>query len=918
MIRNFIFVCLFVLPALALHGQTGALSGSVHDADNNAALTDVSVVVSGTGKFAATDSSGHYTLSDLPTGTQTVLVSAIGYFPKQIRFNIRQGIENKLNIGLRRDPAATSAAGYIPTVTLEEAEAESEGAGEVANLLNASRDVFQRITGFGWFAFRFRERGYDSEHFPLYLNGVSINDPETGYTVFGEIGGLNDVLRNRESTVGLSPAEYTFGGIGGATRIDTRARNQRRQIRASYGISNRSYRNRVMVTASTGLMPGGWAVSLSGSRRWVQEGYYDGTFFDGYSYFLSVDKKFGQKHALNFTLLGAPSKRGRVSDSFDEMYDLAGSHRYNPNWGYQNGEKRNARIGHGHQPIGILRYDWTPLQGTSVTASVYGQAGKRGNTRLEWFDANNPAPDYNRRLPSSILDPTLAAQWADALRNDENLRQINWTEFYDENSRNSFTVENANGIAGNTITGNRSQVIVEDQRADSREIAFNGVLNQQINYRTNLQAGVNYRWYTGRNFKTVDDLLGGDYWYDINKFASEDYPGQPALEDNDANHPHRVVREGDVFGYDYNENIRDGNIWMQIQSNLSKFSLFGAAEVGLTRFWRTGKMLNPRFPTDSYGDSPKNTFNTYAVKGGATYKLNGRNYLYVNGLIGNDAPQFRDIYISPRNRNATAPGADSYQTQSVEGGYILRAPTVRARLTGYLTRFKGEFESRTYFSPVLGEFATLILSGVNREHKGVEMAFEYHPFAAWTFSGAANFGYYHYTNRPLMSFNPDDKAYVSFDSIVLYQDNFKVPRTPQTALTAGLKYEGRRFWFASLSFNWRKDFWYSYDALRRRAEAVLSLEPNSSAWNTIVQQQKAPAAYTVDFYGGKSWRIKRKLFLYLNAGVNNILDNKNILISGREVYRTAFGREPDDERLYSTEVQYAAGVNYFISIGIRM
>jgi hypothetical protein len=60
---------------------------------------------------------------------------------------------------------------------------------------------------------------------------------------------------------------------------------------------------------------------------------------------------------------------------------------------------------------------------------VHGQAGKRGDTRLDWYDASNPAPDYNRRLPSAILDSTLSAQWADALRNDEALRQINWTQF---------------------------------------------------------------------------------------------------------------------------------------------------------------------------------------------------------------------------------------------------------------------------------------------------------------------------------------------------------------------------------------------------------------------------------------------------------------------------------------------------------
>lgn len=919
MIQKLIYLLLAVFTTEICSAQTGALAGSVRDADNNSPLADASLVVSGSGLVASTDAQGAYHLAKVPVGQQTVIVSRAGYFPQEMRVFVKADVDNSLFVTLRRDPAFTNpnTIGEIPTITLEEAEDETDGSGAVANLLNASRDVFQQVSGFGWGNFRFRERGYDSEHFPLFLNGVSINDPETGNTVFGEIGGLNDVLRNRESSVGLAPSEFTFSEIGGATRIDTRASTQRKQIRATYAISNRTYTNRAMLTFNTGLMPGGWAVSISGSRRWGQEGYFEGTFFDGYSYFLSVDKKINRKHAVNLTFLGAPNKRGKLGDTFEEMYELAGTHRYNPNWGYQNGDKRNATVGYSHQPIGILRHDWQPFAGTSVTTSVYGQAGKRGDTRLEWFDAGNPAPDYNRRLPSAILDPVLAAQWADALRNDENLRQIDWHRFYEENSRNLYTVENADGIAGNTVTGNRSQYIVEDQRADSRELGFNSALNQQLDDRSKLQAGASFRWYTGQNFKVIDDLLGGDYWLDINRFISSELPGQPEKEYNDALNPNNVVREGDVFGYNYNENIRNGNTWVQLQTNLNRFSLFGAAEIGLTQLWRTGKTLNPRFPDNSLGDSEKQSYYTYGAKAGVTFKANGRNYLYVNGFTGTRPPQFREIFLSPRNRNSVVAGADAYSIQSAEAGYIHRAPTFRTRVTAFATTFKNEIESNTYFAATLAEFATLIRTGVDRRHVGLEGAFEYKPVPSWVFSGAGNLGYYHYTSRPLMYFTPDNLGNIGFEKIPAYQDNFLVPRTPQTAANLGVKYEGKRFWFASLAFNWSDNFWYTFDALRRRAEAVLALQPNSPIWNTIVEQTKAPSAYTLDFFGGKSWKVK-KVFLYLNVGVNNILDNKDIQVSGREAYRTAFGRDPDNENLYTHEIQYAPGLNYFISLGVRL
>ncbi len=920
MIQKLLSFSLFLLFSQAAFAQNATLIGSVRDADNDSPLSDASVVVSGTGKLAGSNADGSYKIENVPVGKYTLVVSHNGYLPIEIEVQVRGAEELRTDIVLRRDPTINTSPTVteIPTITLEEAEAETEGSGEVANLLNASRDVFQQISGFGWGNFRFRERGYDSEHFPLFLNGVSINDPETGNAVYGEIGGLNDVLRNRTSAIGLAPCEFAFAEIGGATALDTRASVQRKQVRATHAFSNRTYTNRTMLTMNTGLMPGGWAVSLSGSRRWGKEGYFDGTFFDGYSYFLSVDKKFGQKHALNLTFLGAPSKRGKLGDTFEEMYDLAGNHRYNPNWGYQNGEKRNAAVGHSHQPIGILRYDLNPFEGTAITFAVYGQAGERGDTRIEWNDAGNPAPDYNRRLPSAIADPVLAAEWADALRNDENLRQLDWNRFYDENNRNIFTVNNADGMTGNTVTGKRSQYIVEDQRADSKELGFNGVISQQLNQRSKIHAGANYRWYTGQNFKVIDDLLGGDYWLDINKYASQDFPGQPDKEDNNVLSPNNVVRKGEKFGYNYNENIRNGNTWLQLTTDLRRFQVFFGGEVGITQLWRTGNMLNPRFLENSLGDSDKQSFYTYGAKGGVTFKANGRNYLYANGYLGTKAPQFRDIFLSPRNRNAVAPGADEpYEVQSVEGGFIHRAPTMRTRLTAYLTNFKGETDSRTYFFPTLGEFATLIQTGVDRQHMGVEAAFEYKPVPSWVVTGAANLGYYHYTSRPLMYFTGDNTGDVTFDSITTYQDNFLVPRTPQTAATLGLKYEGKKFWFASLSFNWTDNFWHSFDPTRRRAEAVLSLEPGSEIWNTIVEQKKAPSAYSLDFFGGKSWKFG-KVFLYLNVGVNNILDNKNIQVSGREAYKTAFGREPDNVELYTSEIQYAPGLNYFISLGVRI
>ncbi len=927
MIQKFTFSGLLLLLAFAMGAQTATLRGTIKDAGNNAPVVDAAVVLAQTGRFAATNNRGEFVIFEVPAGEYTLVINRAGFVPLEQKATLSAGQELNLQISLPRDPESTAATlTDIPTITLDEAESESEGIGEIANLLHASRDVFQNASSFGWSVFRFRERGYDSEFFPVYLNGININDPETGIAFFGEFGGLNDVLRVRQTVIGLEPAEFAFSGIGGATHIDTRASVQRKQIRASYAISNRTYTNRVMLTANTGLMPGGWAVSISGSRRWAQEGWYDGTDFDGYGYFISVDKVINEKHSLNLTFLGSPNRRGRVGDTFQEMYDLAGTTRYNPNWGYWNGDKRNANVSHGHQPIALLRYDLKASRNTNLTLSAYSQFGENGYTRLDWFEAYNPQPDYNRRLPSAFeeYEHVQRDAWAQYLRENESARQIDWASMWEANTINSFTVTDANGIAGNTVSGKRSQYVVADSRSDTKEAGFNGILRQSLGQRFVLNGGASYTWYRGRNFNVVDDILGGDFIVDWDRFVEADLD-QPieltVTQNNDLLIPNHVVREGDIYGYNYDENIRNGGTWLQLQGNLPKISFFASAENSFTEFWRTGRMQNGRYPNNSLGDSRSLTYFNYGLKAGLTYKITGRQYLYFNSFYGNRAPRFRDVFIAARTRDQLATAnPESYDIFSMEGGLQWRAPNFKARATAYFMQTNGEIETyQSYLpnSPAFSVFGSISMVGVDRRHTGVELAFEAKPFTAWTFSAATNIGQYLYTSNPYLTVVKENTGKVDYAGTT-YIKNYHVPRTPQTTASASVKYDSRKFWFATLTLNWAANSWYLFNQRHRTADFVATFEKDSEIWKSVLEQKKAPEAYTLDLFGGKSWRINHHTFVNLTVGVNNLLDNRNILTSGRESFLNGFQSNSQDPRLYSDQVIYAPGTNYFISLALRI
>jgi hypothetical protein len=147
------------------------------------------------------------------------------------------------------------------------------------------------------------------------------------------------------------------------------------------------------------MQKNGWAFTVSGSRRWGQEGYVDGTFYDAWAYFLGVEKKLSNRHSLAFTVYGAPTRRGMQGGTVQEVYDVVGSNYYNPNWGYQDGEKRNAKVKHYHEPMFILNDYYKLNEKTKLTTSVGYTFGTTGTTALDWYNAPIPGRIITKIFP---------------------------------------------------------------------------------------------------------------------------------------------------------------------------------------------------------------------------------------------------------------------------------------------------------------------------------------------------------------------------------------------------------------------------------------------------------------------------------------------------------------------------------------
>ncbi len=809
----------------------------------------------------------------------------------------------------------------IPVISLDESDGQDGSAQNISSQLGAGRDPFLSAATFKFGAVRFRIRGYDADQFNTYINGAPMENLDNGFTPYGQWGGLNDVLRNRESTSGLRSSTFGFGDMGGLTNFDARASRQRKQTSINYAASNRNYNNRIMITHSTGLNSKGWAFSFSGSRRWAEEGYAEGTYYDGWSFYAGVDKRFNDRHLLSFVAFATPTENGRQGASVSEMLDLAGDKFYNPYWGYQNGKKRNVSIAKSFQPIGILTHDWKVNDKTTLVTAASITMGKRSTTGLDWYNAADPRPDYYRYLPSWQLDPMYASMVADELRNDVNKRQINWDVLYNSNYGAFDVVRNANGIPGNDVSGRRSKYIIEDRIINTTKYNFNSTLNTNISENVIFTAGVSYQSQKNHYYKEVDDLLGGEFYVDVNQFGERDFPTNNSAAQNDLNRPNRILKTGDKFGYNYDLNIKKGSVWLMGVFKFRKFDVFIASEHSYTSFFRYGNVQSGLFANNSYGKSTTYNFYNSGIKGGLTYKIDGRNYIFVNGAYASRAPFFENAFIAPRTRDFVQDNLKSEEILSTELGYVLNAPKLKIRATGYYTQFKNQIDVLTFYHDEYRNFVNYAISNIGKVHMGIEFGVEAKIYKGLNLTAAAAIGNYTYNTRQSATVTTDNNADVLSKNEVVYSKDFYVP-TAQQAYTIGFDYRSPKFWFLNVNFNYFDKMYLNYNPIRRTAAAVNGLDEGSEKWHQVLDQTQLDPQYTLDAFAGYSWlmnrkfnQLKKRTFLVFNVGVNNILNNRNIVSGGFEQLRFDFAEKNVNK--FPDRRFYAYGINFFASVGIR-
>ncbi len=883
--------------------------GEIRDANSKEILENVSILLEGDDSSYKNNEQGVFSIETMLVGEQILAFTLSDYKTKRIPLIINKELIELGVIYLDRDIELEKNDNLI---TLTDAELhDDEVSSNSAGLLQATKDIFLNRAAFDFGQAFFRVRGYDSKQGKVLINGIEMNKLYDGRPQWNNWGGLNDVTRNQQFTNGLQVSAYSFGGVLGVTNIDMRPSKTRSGLRLSSSASNRTYGARLMATYTTSINNKGLSYSVSGSRRWAKQGYISGTLYDAFSFFGALEYKINEKNSFLFTGMLASNRRGRSSAITEEVFNLVGN-KYNPYWGLQNGKIRNSRERKIAEPILMFNYFLETKKFRLISGFSF-QTGENTRSRLGYYDAPNPDPTYYRYLPSFYINSSLGANFLsantakDGFLNDP---QLNWNHIYTAN------------------TQEKAAYVLYDDVVKDTQIAISTVGNFIFNDNLSLDFGFSYRNLNSKNYAIINDLLGADFHEDIDTFSD-------TL--NDVNSEINKT-ENDVFNYNYTINSNENNAFIQLKYEYNQWKSFLSTNYRAINFERNGLYQNERFINNSLGKSDKIKFSDYGIKAGFSYKIDGRNWLQVNGAILNVAPTLQNVFINPRENNQTVPSLNSEKITTVDASYFLRFPKLTGRFTGFYTRFQNTTDINFFFvdTGVGSDFVQEVLTGLDKLHMGTELGLEYQLSPAVQLTAVVAVGKYVYASNPLVDINFDtagaEEDLINLEGSINLGEakikDYKLAQGPQKAFAYGVNYRDPKYWWVGLTANYLANNYSGISTIIRTQSFYLDPDTGENFTdatdenvNALLAQKPLDNFYLLNLIGGKSW-LKNGKYISVFASVSNVFDAV-FRTGGYEQSRNGnYGQLKQDNLSgtpsFAPKYWYGYGRTYFLNFSISL
>ncbi|MCE2686560.1 MAG: TonB-dependent receptor plug domain-containing protein [Cryomorphaceae bacterium] len=802
--RLLFFGLLFALSGVSFGQQIGKISGVAQMSPGEVFVAGAKITLLKQGAAmarVATDDLGTYEFPNIPFGSYQIMftlpltdtirfaiqlnqVSLVQNFTIRATQEVREirVIGNLVN-GQNVPVAVTK----IDTKKITEELASRD----LPMLLNGTPGVYATNQGGGDGDARINVRGFDQRNVGVMIDGVPVNDMENGAVYWSNWFGLDAITSQMQIQRGLGATKIAMPSIGGTINIITQGVGTKKggSFKQEYATGNFL---RSSLSYNTGMTESGWGLTFSASYKQGQ-GWVDGTPTQGFFGYTKISKRL-DKHLLTLSAFAAPQQHGQRSffqgiqywdanrsqalgvqfDSTLLLNDMG--IRYNQHWGYVTndaGEREilNERRNFYNKPQITLKDFWSVNDKLDISNLAYLSVGRGGGTSI--FNSS-------------------------AILRDSNFN-IDWDQMITENQVNSlFGTPNIDPLYSDTEI-KASQILLASIN-NHFWLGYLGQFNYQYSKKTSFSGGIDYRYYEGRHYQIITNLLGADYFLSAANF----------------NDPDPMQRVGDKIAKNTFNADRDGvvtyaGVFGQVEHNGERINWFANVSTILNGYkgidyfqrkvlelsdttLRIGALDTIQYNGQTYhaGSPGLNFFETdwkyipgVTVKGGLSYKLNKYQDVYCNLGYLNRTPQFSNVIDN--NSNSFFGEIVNEIIYAAEGGYHYSNKHFGVNYNAYFTNWKNKPFPYGVAVPDPNdptEFIRVNINGMDAIHMGqeIDVAWEISPKLSIDFM--FSIGNWIWNSSKTVFIPQYDSLEFTFDAKGVH-----VGDAAQTAMAASLRYE---------------------------------------------------------------------------------------------------------------------------------
>ena len=618
---------------------------------------------------------------------------------------------------------------------------------------------------------RIAVRGFGQDNTAFMLNGQPINGMEDGKMYWSNWSGMNDIANVVQIQRGLGASKLAISSVGGTVNFVMRSTSKQQGGFAYAGFANDNYL-KTTFSYDTGENDNGWSTSFL-LTHWQGDGYAEGTFGQGQTYFFSLGYKMNDKHNFNFLMTGAPQWHDQNFTKSIATY-LDNGRKYNNNYGYYGDRYLTERRNFYHKPVFNLNWDYKIDDKSSLSTVLYASTGNGGGTggRGQRIRTDEGYIDYDAiyayNLSTSGAGGNYAAEGGYITRASMNMH--NWL-----------------GAVSN----------YETQLSDN--LTFN--------------VGVDLRTYYGEHFRIVENFHGLTSWQENIRLRDQNnnhqtygtygtYKYVVATESMGANPWEATFNnfdEDQKIAYSNDERISYGGLFTQLEYVNDDFSAFFQGSVSQTMYQRwdnyqyadqslidgtssqwTGEAL-PDGITDGQKSEKADNFG-YNAKAGVGFGVGENGQAYVNAGYYSRAPYFDNIYLNYTNQ--INPNTSNETIIGLEAGYVYEVSNFSARVDLYRTSWADRVTSSFYVDDDVVFYN--ISEGVTQVHQGVEVSFSAKPQedVPYTLKGFLSVGDWIYEGDAITRLQDEDQNVISTETVDV--DGGKVGDAAQFSAGLGL------------------------------------------------------------------------------------------------------------------------------------